>query len=551
MKDDVFTFLVGGKAGEGVKKAANVAAQVFTGRGRHIFQMDDYQSLIKGGHNFSVVSTATRKILSHYLEADLVVALDRQSYDLHLSHRSGDGVIVFNLDTTPEGQGLGVPFTREAKKYKNHELLLGVGAVAVLAAAVGMSREELQKLITAEYPRETESNLAYAAAIYEIVESKISGRFPLRKGERKNPILYGNEAVALGAMAGGLDLYFAYPMTPVSNLLHYLAGRGRELGVITVHPENEIGVANMAIGAAFAGARVMAGSSGGGFALMEEAFSLAGMTEAPVLFNLGSRSGPSTGVPTGTEQGDLNFALYQGHGEFPRLVASPADLEEAFYLTAELLDLVWRFQTPGILLTEKHLSESAMTVELNLEAVKEPEPLLHREGPYRRYLDTPGGVSPLLFPPSPELIKWSSYEHDELGIVTEEAEIIARMHEKRNRKGPAIADYLRGRKTVNAYGSAGPVIFTYGSTTMSVLESLSAGEIEATVVQPVYLEPLPVWELERYRGRPAIVVEQSCGGRFASLLREKAGIEARAVIKKYDGRPFHPRELAARIKEVM
>jgi 2-oxoglutarate ferredoxin oxidoreductase subunit alpha len=167
----------------------------------------------------------------------------------------------------------------------------------------------------------------------------------------------GNEAIALGAAAGGLDLYFAYPMTPSTSILHYLAKHAGELGVVVVHPENELAVAQMATGATFAGARVMVASSGGGFSLMQETFSLAGMSEAPVLFVLGSRPGPSTGVPTYTEQGDLKYSIYQGHGEFPRIVSSPGTIEEAFYLASEMLELVWKFQTPGILLTEKHMEE--------------------------------------------------------------------------------------------------------------------------------------------------------------------------------------------------
>jgi 2-oxoglutarate ferredoxin oxidoreductase subunit alpha len=175
-------------------------------------------------------------------------------------------------------------------------------------------------------------------------------------------------------------------------------------------------------------------------------------------------------------------------------------MEEAFYLAAEMLDLVWRFQTPGILLTEKHLGESRMTVEIDAGKARWPEPTMHDKGEYNRYLDTENGVSPMLFPPSKELIKWDSYEHDESGITTEDPDTIARMQDKRQRKTKAIAEHMKGMHTVNVCGDKGPVIFTYGSTTMSVLEALQAGNIDATVVQPIYLEPLPVWELDRYRG---------------------------------------------------
>ncbi len=550
MAKDVFTFIVGGKAGEGVRKAGSVAAHLFSSMGRHVFDMDDYGSLIKGGHNFSVVSTANRRITSHYIKANLVVAPDQRSYNLHREHLADGGLMVFDSDVVSGGEGLGVPLAKEAKKYPNPSLRIGVGAVAILAAAVGWDKERLKGLIQREYPRDIENNVAYASAIFDVVCPEICDKFHLDEGDKERPIITGNEAIALGAAAGGLDVYFAYPMTPSSSILHFLAGHDQELGIVAVHPENEIAVINMAIGATFAGARAMVGSSGGGFALMQEAFSLAGMVESPLLCYMGSRPGPSTGVPTYTSQGDLRFAINQGHGEFPRIVASPGSMEEAFHLTGELLELVWRFQTPGILLTEKHLAESRMTVEIDPDKAKWPQPIMHDKGEYKRYLDTTDGISPILFPPSKELVKWNSYEHDEMGITTEDANLIAKMQEKRRKKQEALTDHMKGMHTANVFGDKGPAIVTYGSTTLSVLEALTAGGIEATVVQPIYLEPLPVWELEKYRGKKVIVVEQSCAGQFASLLEEKAGIGVKAVIKRYDGRPFDPIELAAKIKEV-
>lgn len=545
----VFTFLVGGKAGAGVKKAGSVAASLFMSMGRHAFEMDDYQSLIRGGHNFSVVSTDTRKVTSHYMEADVVVCLDEQSYNLHKTHAAPEGALVYNSDTV-KGDGVGIPFTSEAQKYPNPDLMLGVGAVAVLSAVVGQDKEGLKSLITQEYPRGIEDNIAYAATIYEKAHPLIGGTYELEQGDKRRGFLSGNHAIALGACAGGLDIYFAYPMTPASSILHYLAAH-KELGVTVIHPENEIAVINMAIGAAFAGAVSMVGTSGGGFALMQEAFSLAGMTETPLLCVLSSRPGPSTGVPTYTEQGDLRFALNQGHGEFPRIVASPGSVEEAFYLTAELLQLVWKFQTPGILLTEKHLSESSMTVDIDLKRAKWVNPVLHTTGEYNRYVDTSDGISPLLFLPSEELINWNSYEHDEKGITTEDQDLIMKMHDKRKKKGETLVEYVKGMKTVNVYGHGDPVIFTYGSTTMSVLEALHAGDINATVVQPVYLKPFPAWEVEQYRDRQIVVIEMSSTKQFVSLCKEKAGIHPEIVIKKYDGRPFEPQDLADILEEVL
>ncbi len=552
MKKEIFTYIIGGKAGEGIKKAGSAASNLFTDMGRDVFEIEDYQSLIRGGHNFSVVSTALEEINSHYMKADLVVNLDERSYNNHKDHVSEDGIIIYNSDEMDEAEGIGLSLTSEGKEYSRPDLILGVSGVAVLSAVLGMKKEEMKSFVEKEYSKGVEDNLSYAEKIYDLaVEKNVFDKFELTEGKEKKKILTGNEAISLGAASAGLDIYIAYPMTPASTILHYFAEHKDDLQVMPVHPESEISVANLAVGATLPGARTMVGTSGGGFALMAETFSLAGMAEAPVLFVLSSRPGPSTGVPTYTEQGDLNFALHQGHGEFPRIVAAPGTIEEAFYLSAEMLNMVWEFQTPGILLTEKHLSESSMTVDLKPENTGWAEPVLHDSGEYDRYEDTEDGVSPLKFPPSEDVIKWSSKEHDEYGISTEEPEIVTQMHDKRKRKGESIVKRMKDMKTINEYGSGDTVIFTYGSTTMSVLEAVKHGDLDVKVIQPRYLEPLPIWELEEYMEEDVIVVEQSSEGQFAKLLREKMNIVPKTVIRKYDGRPFEPKKLAEELKEVI
>ena len=551
MRNEAFTFIVGGKAGEGAKKAGAVASQLFISKGRQVFQMDDYMSLIRGGHNFSVVSTATRWISSHYMQADLIVSFDKRSYDKHVDHLAKGGIMVYNSDEKEEMDGIGVPFSTEAKKYSVNKLLFGVGAVAILTAALGLEKSELESLIDKEYPKGKKVNIEYATTIYDSIYQDIGGKYKLEEGDKKRPILSGNQAISLGAIAGGLNIYYAYPMTPASSILHFLAAKAEDFNLAVIHPENEIAVINMAIGSVFTGAKTMVGTSGGGFALMVEGFSLAGITEAPVLCVLSMRPGPATGVPTYTEQADLNFALSAGHGEFLRIVASPSTIEEAYYLTAELLDLVWKFQTPGILLTEKHLSESSMTVDLDINNVKWAKPKMYDKSDYFRYMDTLDGISPLKFPPSKEVIKWNSYEHDEYGITTEEPNLIIKMHDKRNKKLKALIEYLKNQKTINVYGDNGPTIATYGSTTMSVLEAIKFSDLNVKVIQPIYLSPLPLWDLKEYEEEEIIVIEQSSTEQFANLLKEKAGLRIKTVVKKYDGRPFEPITLAKKIMEVI
>jgi len=550
MVSDVFTFLVGGKAGEGVKKAGSVAAHIFSSVGRHVFQLDDYMSLIRGGHNFSVVSTSPRWITSQYMKANLVVNFDKRSCDTHINDIADGGIIVFNSDEQENINGIGIPLSSEAEKYPMKKLMYGVGAVAILSSTIGLSKDQMNQNIKNQYPRGIEDNIKFADTIYEMVKDGCQNKYPLERGEKERPIITGNDAISLGAIAGGLDTYFGYPMTPASSILHFLAKRAENFGLAVVHAESELAVINMAIGSAFTGAKSMVGTSGGGFALMTEGISLAGITETPILCVLSMRPGPATGVPTYTEQADLNFALSAGHGDFLRIVASPGTVEEAYYLTAEMLDLVWKYQTPGILLTEKHLSESSMTIDLNIDDAKWAEPKMHNGGKYERYKDTEDGISPMLFPPSKEIIKWNSYEHDEMGITTEAADLIAKMHDKRNKKLNALIEHLKAQTTVNIVRGEHPTnIFTYGSTYMSVLEALKHGELNPTIVQPIYLSPLPVWELEDFKTQDNVVVEQSITGQFASLLKEKAGLNIRSVITRYDGRPFDPIDLSIKLKE--
>ncbi|MEF8835172.1 MAG: 2-oxoacid:acceptor oxidoreductase subunit alpha [Candidatus Thermoplasmatota archaeon] len=550
--NDVFTYIVGGKAGEGVKKAGSAAANLFSKMGRRTFKMDDYQSLIRGGHNFSAVSTSKDEVYSHYMQADLIVNLDDKSYDLHKEHLRDEGLMVYNEGDTENGKGIGLPIDEIADDYSKSDLIKGVAGISVLSAVIGFEKEELEKLIEREYSRGVEENLDFAGEIYDLAEEKIDKKFTLEEGEDDTPIFSGNEALSLGAASGGLDIYIGYPMTPASSILHFFAGHKKDLKIMPVHPENEISVANMAVGATMPGARVMVGSSGGGLALMEETVSLAGMTESPVLFVLASRPGPSTGVPTYTEQGDLEFALNQGHGEFPLVVASPGSIEEAFYLAGDMLELLWQYQTPGIFLTEKHLSESSMNIDVDPSKLGWAEPKkFEGEGEYKRYDITEDGVSPLKFPPSEDVIKWNSYENDEKGITTEDPEKVEDMHDKRRKKNEQLIMDMKERDTVNQFGNNGPVIFTYGSTTMSVREAVKVGDIEAKIVQPKYLKPFPFWELEDFMDEDVIVVEQSSTGQFASLLREKCNIVPETVIRRYDGRAFEPMKLAEKIKEAI
>jgi 2-oxoglutarate ferredoxin oxidoreductase subunit alpha len=303
----------------------------------------------------------------------------------------------------------------------------------------------------------------------------------------------------------------------------------------------------MALGSAYAGAKTMVASSGGGFALMVEGLSLAAQSEIPVTIVVSQRAGPSTGVPTYTMQSDLHFILNAGHGEFIRFVVAPGDAEEAYYYTALAINIAWKFQIPSFVLADKHLSESNYSFDYSLYEVEEEEPVLwDGKGEYLRYRNTESGVSPLAFP-SDAVVKVNSYAHDEYGITTEEAKKIAKMQEKRLKKRKSLAKYLSSIQQFKEYGkSSDTVVLTWGSTKGAVVEA--AEILGLKVVQPIVMEPFP--DLSELEDRRVITVEVNATAQLAKLLNFN-GIKVDKSVLKYDGRPFFVDELVERLEEVL
>jgi len=551
----VFTVLIGGKAGEGVKKAAQVVAHTLMACGKHVFQMDDYQSVIKGGHNFSVVSSSDAVVYGTYAKADLLISFDDLSISKHEHELNPEGLHFCNADdcsslSTP---ALKLPLTTLMKQHYSTGGNVSVAAIAIVYAALRLPEDELQTLIAKEFKRNINENTAYAMAIYALVGSEAQIPFTT---SAPNPARFisGNQAISLGAWLAGLEYYYSYPMTPASSILHYLALKQESHRVYAIHAESELAAANMAIGSIVAGKRAAVGTSGGGFALMQEAFSLAGMVEAPLLCILSSRPGPATGVSTYTAQEDLFFALHAGHGEFPRIVASPDSFERAFSLAAELLELAWATQSPSILLTEKHLSESCSDISLPLEDVSVTNTQELQPEPYNRYTITDSGVSPLKYPGTgncndDDVIKWNSNEHNEAGWRTDTSEGIIAMKDKRQRKAALINSLSRKNHRIAEYGHGSIPVFAYGSTALELREAMKHTPFKLVV--PIYLEPFPFEELEQYRGMPAIVVEHSQTGLFTEFLINKLNIRPIRKILRYDGRSWDPVELANLVQEAL
>lgn len=557
----ISTILIGGKAGEGVKKAAQVLATQLLRRGLYVYQQDDYQSLIKGGHNFSNVSFGSEPVYCAYQKAQLLISFDKRSYDLH--HLEIDDAAevwhAFNTDevATEDTRALGFSMTTLMKQIYVKPANVSMAALGIAFAWFGWDAELLQDTVYKEFKRDQELNAKYALAIYELAcQSKLhlcGKHYAENASTSPQRFLSGNQAIALGAWSAGLDFYYAYPMTPASSILHYLAIKQSTHRVYAIHAESELAAANMAIGSAIAGAKSAVGSSGGGFALMQETFSLAAMAEVPLLFILASRPGPATGVSTYTAQEDLLFAIHQGHGDMGKIVAAPDSPESAFRIAAELLVLAWEFQNPVILLSDKHLSESSMNI------VTEPQmPIMDEHfapadnDDYQRYHLTEDGVSPFAaLGMDDQVIKWSSHEHLESGIRTDKAADIVAMKDKRKRKCSAMYEATKRYSRVAVYGESGVPVFAYGSTVLELREAQKHCPTPFRIISLLYLYPFPDEELRQFSGQPAITVEHSSLANLTSYLQQNMILDIKRSILRYDGRPFDPLELAKIMEETL
>jgi 2-oxoglutarate ferredoxin oxidoreductase subunit alpha len=545
------SILIGGKAGDGIRQAGHIIARLLSRIGYRIFFYDDYPSLIRGGHNFSIIRASEKRIVAHKETVDIIVALNQDAVDKH-KYRLNDGGLILYDSKKSEAQGIGFDFMEMVKELDGKPIMRNTAAIGALAGVLNIEWSVLEKVITDAVGHEIDLNLKIARHAYDRIETPLK---PVPKLDQKPlPLVSGNEAISLGAVKAGLNMYIAYPMTPASAILHYLAANESELGVVTVHPESEIGVALMALGAAYAGARTMVGTSGGGFALMNEALSLSGQGELPIVIVEVQRPGPSTGVPTYTAQGDLAFVVHAGHGDILRVVLAPGDTEEAFYMAGMAMNLAWKFQIPAFVLSDKHLSESIFSFEGDLDKIKPEKPLLwNNQGEYKRYLDTQNGISPLAFPGnSSAIIKATSYEHDENGITTEEPEAIAQMQRKRQRKRNTLIDELKQYETVKVYGNpdSKTVLLCWGSTKGACIEVADA--LDLKVVQPLIMEPFPVDALKKaLSGAEKIIdVEVNATGQLAKLVSAH-GICIDDMILRFDGRPFTVDVLLDNVKEVL
>ena len=555
------SFLMGGQAGDGVMQTAELLGKTLNRLGLYAFVINDYQSLIRGGHNFCKVRASDCQVWSHLEAVKLIAALNQDTIARHENELTEGGRVLFDSDKASyEGpyKPHPIPLSGMIKEIKGIPIMRNSALIGAIAHLYGIPLEPINEILTWAYGKKAEKNILLAKMGHDHAKQNFDPILKLEPIKRDpTPFITGAEAVSLGAVKAGMKVYIAYPMTPSTGILSFMGTHQDQLGIVAIHPENEIGVANMALGVAYGGVRCMVGTAGGGFALMQEAFSMAGQSEIPVVFVVGQRPAPAVGVPTYTAQADLRFVLHAGHGEFPRIVVAPGDPEEAFVNAGEAMNLAWKYQVPVIILMDKHLIESYVSIAIDeRKVIVEPSSVTESwEGEYKRYRFTNSGISPMVFPgTSGAVVKVSSYEHDEYGHAIETPEGVTKMMKKRLRKMDGIIKDLKGRETVKIHGDhqAENLVVAWGSTKGAVLEAMQLVDKPLKFLQIMYLSPFPDWDVTRHleQAKDIICVEVNMTGQLRSLIKEQTGRYIQKAILKSDGRPFDPVGLAGKLKEV-
>ncbi|MDH5754063.1 MAG: 2-oxoacid:acceptor oxidoreductase subunit alpha [Candidatus Bathyarchaeota archaeon] len=580
MENNSLSWKIGGEAGYGIMTTGLIFAKVCSRAGLHVFDHTEYPSLIRGGHNTYQVRAEVEEVFSHVIHVDLFVALNRKTIDKHKEELAPRGGIIYDGDKIPLSKDdLGredvklfpAPLLRLAEESGGRRIMINSVALGASVALIDFDFEMLSGVIRDVYrgkATETiEFNIRAARLGYDYAKSKRMGKDFGRKlpkvGAKKQMLLTGNEAVGLGAIKAGCKFYAAYPMTPASSILHFMAAQERNFSLVVKHSEDEIAALNMAIGAGFAGARAMTATSGGGFSLMSEAIGLAAMTETPIVVVVCQRPGPSTGLPTRTEQGDLKFVLHASQGDFPRFVIAPGDVEECFYKTIEAFNLAERYQCPVILILDKYLSESHKTAEeFDMSKVKTDRGLLlsdeelEKIGEFKRYQFTETGISPRTIPSQRGgIFTATGNEHDETGYVSEDKIVRTKMVDKRFRKFEHAEREIPEPKLFGPE-DAEVTIIAWGSTKGPIKEAmklLDRDGMKANFLQILYISPFPTNTVSKTieGSKRTVIVENNKTAQLASLIKEKTGKEIEHRILKYDGRQFFPTEIYQRVMEVL
>jgi 2-oxoglutarate ferredoxin oxidoreductase subunit alpha len=557
-----YTIKIGGEAGQGVQTVGGTLAKVFSRSGYHVFTNQDYESRVRGGHNFYQIRVSDSPLTTSRDGIDILVALDMETIPRHEQELTASAVIlydsVYHKHIHEAPHFLDVPFEEIAVKEGGNKIMANTVATGAVLGMLSMNTDVLTDIIRQTFKKKgddiIDGNIRAADSGHNFAEKNCTQcSFTAAVSSGPKMLISGTEAVGLGTIASGCKFYSAYPMTPATGIMNYLAGKAAEYGIIVEQAEDEISAINMALGASFAGVRAMTGTSGGGFALMQEGVSLAGVTETPVVIALVQRPGPATGLPTRTEQGDLLFLLHSGHGEFPKIIFAPGTPEQALHLTNKAFELTEKYQVPVFIMSDQYLADSQWTYDdLDLSALKYTDNRLREDAlrnidEYKRHVLTESGVSPLAIPgASKHLVVTDSDEHDEDGHLIEDTETRKAMMNKRIfNKLPQIREEI---DPPLLYGDEAPeiVLVGWGSTHGVIKEVIDILSKDRKIAMLHFSEiyPFPLETKYNYlnllnNAEHAICIENNATGQFAKLIRTETGFTFfEKEIKKFDGRPF-------------
>ena len=569
-----FAMAIGGAAGQGIATPGDIMARIFIRRGLHLSTYSAYQSIIRGGHILLTIRASDRPVRSHGDKLDLLLCLNQDTMDRHLGLMGPGTRVVFNSDTVKPGEAAEgaqlcpMPVGSLTDNARN-KLIQNTVALGAIGHLLGLEFDVLESVLILQFERKgravVDENVSMARRGFDYAQAHFSVFLQAAPRSPKPLAVWsGNEALAMGGAAAGVKFYCAYPMSPATGVLHWMAKNARELGIMVRQVEDEIAVANMAIGAAHAGCRVMSATSGGGFALMTEAIGSAAMMEIPAVFIDVQRAGPSTGVPTKTEQGDLWQMLGASQGDYPRFIVAPRDALDAFNTMAELFNLVDRYQCPGIVISDLLLSEGRFSVDpddINMHPKIDRGQLITEPSAtdgYNRYLNTESGISPRAIPGLEGHIHVvATDEHDEDGtLISDEFTNPHKrrmMVEKRARKLLGVLDQIEPPQ-LEGPEDAEVTLVGWGSTHGVIgeaVEQLNDLGVTANHVGIKWIVPLHAEAIKRIvsRAKRTIVVENNYSGQFYRFLRGETGLTLDGHIRKYDGEPFMPHHIVAAVQE--
>lgn len=568
-----FLWKIGGEAGFGIMTTGLLFSKIASRHGYHVFDYNEYPSLIRGGHNTYEVLISDEGVYGPKQPIDLLVCLNQETYTTHRHRLTAQSLVVYDEEDFKIEENSFVKINVPMKKILNekHGILLMLNNVALGASLALMNWEFeilsqiIEKNFSRKGPEVIEQNRVVAEEGFNYIKNHYNQLIIPLFPERTNAmqlVITGNDAFCLGALLADCRLYSAYPMTPSSSLLATLASYAAKTGMVVRHAEDEISVINTALGASWAGVRAAVGTSGGGFALMTETLSFAGVAEIPLVIYLGQRPGPATGMPTWTEQGDLLFAVHAGHGEFPKIVLAPGDVEEMYQLTMTAFDLADIYQTPVILIADRFLCESHQSTSLPTFQLFSQSYRPNRgkitdtvtSSPYRRYQLTEDGVSPLLIPGQPNhFYQTNSYEHEEDGHTTEAADSRQKQVDKRNKKRATyLKTHFQPPKVFGNMETANIIFVSWGGNKGPIREAmklLKEKNLETAYIHFTHLYPLDEAKVKTFfpSGKRYVAIENNSQAQLAQLLRLETGLTITKKLLKYDGRPFYPEEIVQHV----